>query len=213
MSHQQYCRTVGGQNQVKPKGFYVLKTVNNKLSKKRFFSKCTCCSLKLNSLFWGDRACFSSERDKRRQGRGLSGPPVQTLWTSCRVGEINHHQRWLSQSCSRSGPLLCSLLIKPESGDRNQLHRWYERKRFMRKQVRHLSAVFDDCEQLNKNTNGFFPLLWRKGRFAAVHQQPHYLQMSDFPVARGHTYSSWDVSGCWNVPISQSNENKMSLGW
>lgn len=83
----------------------------------------------------------------------------------------------------------------------------------MRKQVRRLSAVFDDCEELNKNTNGFFfPSLWRDGRFAAVHQQPHYLQMSNFHVARGHTYSSWDVSGCWNVPISQDNENKMSSG-
>ncbi len=94
-------------------------------------------------------------KETQTQGRGFSGPQAQTLWTRCHVREINHHQRWLSQSYCRSGPLLCSLLIKPESGDRNQLHCWYERKRFMRKQVRRLSAVFDDCEELNKDTNGF----------------------------------------------------------
>lgn len=54
----------------------------------------------------------------------------------------------------------------------------------MRKQVRLLSAVFDDCVELNKNTNCFFlPPLWHEGnttKFAALQQ--HYLRKSDLHV-------------------------------
>lgn len=75
-------------------------------------------------------ACLTTwQKGKRWHAEGTRNLKCKTVCRQRGVEEINHHQRWLSQSHCRSRPPLCSLLIKPESGDRNQLPRWYERER------------------------------------------------------------------------------------
>lgn len=96
-----------------------------------------------------DHFCFC-EVTAVGPGSETCGPPG----TRCPVGGINHHQRWRWPSCGRTGPLPRSLLIKSENGNRNQLHCRYEREHLKRNQVRRLSAVFDDGQQLHKYTKG-----------------------------------------------------------